>query len=134
MELSKYGNENSDSENCDKKLIEQFFEHSKLNVRNYFVEELTILDPDIIITANLWDISTKISNYILEFISKKMNVKIINEGEKVYLRSIEINNKTIPIFNTYHFSSSKCVRCDFYEPIQEIFCSDKFKKIFNIPR
>jgi hypothetical protein len=51
MEMSKYSNDNDD----DTELTGAFFEHSHLQNRNFFREELSLVDPDLVITMNLWD-------------------------------------------------------------------------------
>lgn len=61
MEISKYSNDAKDNNNADTVLINKFLEDSHLEKRNYFQEELKILDPDYIITGNLlgWQIEKK---------------------------------------------------------------------------
>jgi hypothetical protein len=54
MNISKYANWKDDSR-ADFDFINTFLEDSNLEKRNFFHEELEILDPDIIITMNLWD-------------------------------------------------------------------------------
>ena len=132
MELSKYGNNNG-SDRCDKKLIEQFLEHSNLEKRKYFKEEFSILEPDIIITQNLWGISKTISNYIDECIfNDDLECYAIKYDEYANLFCITINKKKIPVIDMSHFSrkTNKDIETKFYKPLNKVIKSDGFKKNF----
>ena len=131
MELSKYGNENYDSQKVDKALIEQFFEDSKLDKRNFYEEELKILDPHLIITMNLRAISNKINNYIDKYFFGRFNFTPIKPFGDTYLHSVIINGKKIPLIDTYHFSAIMSTKEVFYNPIIETLNSDTFNEIFS---
>ena len=66
MNISKYSNDRADGAKADVKLINQFLEDSNLEKRNFILEEIELLQPDIIITANLWD--GKINDYATVFL------------------------------------------------------------------
>ncbi len=54
MQLSKYSNDSDEGSIQNVEMMNRFLEDSELDKRNFFMEELSLLDPDIIITANLW--------------------------------------------------------------------------------
>lgn len=54
MQLSKYSNDSDEGSIRNVEMMNRFLEDSELDKRNFFMEELSLLDPDIIITANLW--------------------------------------------------------------------------------
>jgi len=55
MELSKYINDTSNGgQHADTTLMTRFLQDSHLDKRNFFTEEISLLDPDIILTMNLW--------------------------------------------------------------------------------
>jgi hypothetical protein len=102
MNFSKYSNDCEDGGTADVDLINKFIEDSHLDKRNFLKEELEILDPDIIITANLWD-KKIIRNEYLEYMFK--DIKFVgNEGGVANLSTMELNGKTIRIIDLYHFS------------------------------
>jgi hypothetical protein len=104
MEISKYANENDDGYNADMKLINSFLEHSELEKYNFIQEELSILDTDVIITMNLWDEARKIKD---KFLKLALGDEPVFDGNDpfVCIRRIKINNKYIPLLDTYHFSA-----------------------------
>ena len=55
MQLSKYSNDSDEGSIRNVEMMNRFLEDSELGKRNFFMEELSLLDPDIIITANLWE-------------------------------------------------------------------------------
>jgi hypothetical protein len=111
MNFSKYSNDCDDGASADIDLINKFLEDSKLNNRNYFKDELTILDPDIIITANLWD--GKIKNEYLEYMFGNLSF-IKAYSYKANLWTMEFNNKEIKIIDLYHFSYPGVSDRDYY--------------------
>jgi hypothetical protein len=98
----------------NKKLIRQFLEHSQSNFdkNNFFKEEISILNPDIIITLRLWKLNKKITEYIDGLIFDKKTFKfnfIKGYGKKdkwnyVTLNSIVLKRKKIPMIDMGHFS------------------------------
>ena len=79
INISKYSNDDENSWQTNKDLVHRFLEDSDLEKTNFFERELQILDPDVIITANLWDetIEKKYLNLCLPNInfSSTRNVK-----------------------------------------------------------
>jgi hypothetical protein len=117
MELSKYSNENDDGASADTELMASFFEHSNLQERNFVQEELSLLDPELVITMNLWD--GKIDAGILH----------LALGDAPFIdcpypsaarRTITINDNTVPVIDLYHFSARKKDNEDFYRPVMQI--------------
>ena len=105
MNLSKFSNE-SGNWNVDWELVDSFL----LSIKNtkYLFEEISIINPDIIITMNLQDRLKNLGD-----------IKKIEYGEKISIYSIKVNNRDIYIFDTYHFSSIKNSSEDFYNPIRD---------------
>ena len=125
VNISKYANCRDDGGNADFCSINKFLEHSNLENRNFFREELEILDPDIIITGNLWE--TSIDHKYLYSCFGKIEWRKINDDidGKVNVSSIIINGKSVKLLNTYHFSSRYSSKEYFYDPIMEIIFEKK---------
>ena len=66
MNISKYSNDSDSGGTADYTLINRFLEDSELEKRNFIREEIELLEPDIIITSNLWN--EKIEEKYLEMI------------------------------------------------------------------
>jgi len=101
MNISKYSNDREDGgKRADTVLMNQFLKDSDLNKRNFFKEELEILAPDVIITANLWDgkIKEEYMNVCFD------GIKLIKTIEGAALSTMVINKKSIKIIDLYHFS------------------------------
>jgi hypothetical protein len=133
MELSKYGNKNYNSASCNTKLITRFLEDSKLCKRNYYKEELELLDPDIIIVMELHELSDKITEYLDKYIIKNFTssrIKTFSNGN-IALHSFKVNKKKIPVIDMYHFSSrGKKIEEYYYNPIVTLLKSKTFKDKF----
>jgi hypothetical protein len=133
LELSKYGNVNSDSGHYDKDLMKSFFEHSDLGNTHFFEKELSILDPHIIITSNIWN-TTGIKKYIENYVFP--DYKKIYGNKYCCLGKVTINNKSVPLLDTYHFSAQGKNHQDtqvekwFYKPVMKMINSKKFEKAF----
>jgi hypothetical protein len=120
MNMSKYSNERPDGGKANKKLINDFLEHSSLIIEDYFQKEIKILSPDFIITDHLW-------NGIINKDSLKSCFGVDIEKEKpkksigsADLYEIKIQKKPIKLINTYHFSSRKSDQYDFYDPVMKL--------------
>lgn len=101
MNMSKYSNDREDGgKRADTVLMNQFLKDSDLKKRNFFKEELEILDPDVIITANLWD--GKIKKEYLDICFEGIN--LIKTIEGAAFSTMVINKKSIKIIDLYHFS------------------------------
>ncbi len=102
MNMSKYSNDRDDGAKADKELIQRFLKDSNLDKRNFILEEIEILEPDIIITGNLWDGLIDEKFLKLCFPNLYLIKKIEN---KANLYSTTINNRIIKLIDLYHFSS-----------------------------
>jgi hypothetical protein len=126
MNMSKYANWLDDNtQKADFNFINQFLEDSNLGKRNFFREEIEILDPDVIITMNLGkmaDAHTLIDQKYLDLCFGKIEWEKIqpDNDKKVKKTSISINGKCIKLLNSYHFSSGGSDKDDFYNPIMEL--------------
>jgi hypothetical protein len=121
MELSKYSNESeSGSVRRDAELMTAFLKNSRLEKHNFFREELAILDPDVIITMNLWDAG--IDKPLLELALGK---PVADEHSSSYLPHasldyIEVNEKQTPLIDLHHFSGRYDTEEYFYNPVMKI--------------
>lgn len=115
MNISKYSNDREDGgKKADATLMNQFLKDSALDKRNFFKEEIEILDPDIIITANLWDgkIEEKYMNLCFNEIKKVKSI------EGATLSTMMIKEKSIKIIDLYHFSQPGLSDKNyFYDPV-----------------
>jgi hypothetical protein len=117
MNISKYSNDREDGgKKADTVLINRFLEDSNLSIRNYFKEELEILDPDVIITANLWD--GKINEGYLNICFN--DIKPIKSIEGANLSTMVINKKNIKIIDLYHFSMPGSDKNYYYDPVNKL--------------
>ena len=105
MNLSKFSNE-SESWNVDWELVDSFL--NSIKETKYLYEEICVINPDLIITMNL---ENRLNNL--------GDVKAIEYGEKLSVYTLNVNNRDIYIFDTYHFSSIKNSSEDFYNPIKD---------------
>lgn len=107
MNISKISNENIHW-TSDWELIKRSFTDSTRK-KNFIQEEIKILDPHVIISMNLGEM-TRVFGDLREFKS----------DEKVTAFELELNDRTILVLDTFHFSSpTKLDVQDFYEPICE---------------
>jgi hypothetical protein len=121
MNVSKYSNEKDNGAVADKNLINRFLEHSPLNERNFFQEELAILEPDIIITGNLWD--GKIDENYLDLCFGKMKKTKEIKGKAIQYE-IGILQRKVKLIDIYHFSSRYSDKEYFYDPIMKLVFND----------
>ena len=109
MNFSKFSNE-TNSRALRRKLVNDFIKLSKNESKNYWNEQIRILDPHIIITMNLrkyWDL-----NLLGE-------IKPIDAKNHYY--TLKAGNRDIKLIDAmYHFSSSVSPKTVFYEPITNI--------------
>ena len=114
MNISKYSNDRVDGGKADKKLINRFLEDSELGKRNFIKEEIEMLEPDIIITANLWDGKIKKEYLDICFSNMKLIRKI---DDKLNIYRFNNKNKEIPIFDLWHFSRPGSDKVKYYDPV-----------------
>lgn len=106
MNLSKFSND-SDNWQANWALIDSFTTAFKDEVVNYFNKEIEILNPDLIITMNLEG-----------RLSVLGQVELLKPGSALSYHQLTVNERQIPLFDTYHFSAiGKSGEHDFYNPI-----------------
>jgi len=125
INISKYSNDLDSGGEANYDSINQFLEDSQLDKNKYFQEELEILDPDYIITFDLWE-NGKIDHKYLDL--------CLNRGEEVgkypkdspdgRLFKIDINGKPVKLVDIYHPASRKPDKQCFYMPLKELFFPD----------
>ena len=129
MNISKYGNGSITGGRSNFNLINQFLRDSELDKHNFITEEIELLEPDIIITANLWDgkINTNELNKIFNPKNKK---KLSYKRGIANLYDYKLNNnKTIKLIDLYHFSKPGSDQKLFYDPVMELLNKIKY---FNL--
>jgi hypothetical protein len=115
MELSKYSNDAEDANRRrDAELMTRFLRDSHLEKRNFVQEELSLLDPDIILTMNLCEMG--IDNALLEQAFGKVRF-IGNPEPALSVNMLPINGRDVPLFDLWHFASRKNTETDFYNPV-----------------
>lgn len=123
MNMSKYSNDREDGAKADTVLMNRFLKDSNLNKRNFFKEELAILDPDVIITANLWD--GKINEEYLDICFNQLNsIKFNADSMEGALHTMQLNNKSIKLIDLYHFSKPGSDKDYYYNPIVQLLFKD----------
>lgn len=126
MNLSKYSNDSDGGANRNVYMMNRFLEDSELEKKNFFLEELSILDPDIIITANLWKCGVKEEYLDLCFPNNNFKTWKTDESRNIDYGDFELNGKTVKLINTYHFSAyNKSIEDCFYNPVMKILFPKK---------
>ena len=119
MNISKYSNDSENSATADYDLINRFLADSNLTKRNFIREEIELLDPDIIITANLWD--TKIKQEYLELVFPTGDFEEVKSSKnEAILYDFQFNQKKIKFIDAFHFSARGSDEGKFYEPIMNL--------------
>ncbi len=121
MNISKYLNpEEEKSGTSNFNLINQFLEDSELDKRNFIQEEIALLEPDIIITANLWGCKIKKKYLDMVFPPQDLGAPVFDQTKNACLQSLQLNGRTIKRIDTYHFSAVGNDQELFYDPIMEL--------------
>ena len=123
MNISKYSNDCDDGASADYELINRFLEDSELDKRNFVQEEIELLSPSVIITANLWNGEIK-----KELINAAFPEKLFSEGiglqnNEACLYDYRLGKKTIKLRDLFHFSSRKSDAEYFYNPVMKLLFS-----------
>ncbi len=120
MQLSKYSNDSDEGATRNVYMMNRFLEDSELDKRNFFLEELSLLEPDVIITANLWGCGVK-DEYLEQcFPSEKFKIWKKYGNNIADFVDFDLNGKKIKLINTFHFSAIKSIEDCFYNPVMEI--------------
>jgi hypothetical protein len=119
MELSKYSNDAEDAnQHRDADLMTRFLRDSHLEKRNFLREEISLLDPDIILTMNLW--GAGLDTTLLEQALGKVR-SAGNPEPAVSVNVLSVNGRDIPLFDLWHFASRKNTETDFYNPVMRVW-------------
>lgn len=117
MNISKYSNDRDDGGNADFSLINRFLSDSELDKRNFVMEEIALLSPNIVITANLWNGGICENLINLAFPKNLFSNGIGTKNGEAYLNDFEIGDKNAKLIDLYHFSSRKSDEDYFYNPV-----------------
>jgi len=117
MNISKYSNDREDGGSADLWLINRFLVDTCIEKRNFIKEEIELIDPDIIITANLWD--GKISNKYLDLCFPNKELVSYIENKANYYR-LRINDKDIKLIDLWHFSKPGSDKENYFDPVVEL--------------
>ena len=121
MNISKYLNpEEEKSGTSNFNLINQFLEASELDERNFIQEEIALLEPDFIITANLWGCKIKKKYLDMVFPPQDLGAPVFDQTKNACLQNFRLNGRTIKRIDTYHFSAVGNDQELFYDPIMEL--------------
>jgi hypothetical protein len=120
MEISKYSNDGQDApSHRDVELMTSFLKDSQLEKRNFVREELDILDPDLVITMNLW--MSGLDYDLLELaLGEVPTVDAETYQPEAGLYTITINNRAVPLIDLFHFSAIKNTEESFYNVVMSI--------------
>lgn len=122
MNISKYSNESYSGGVANCKLINRFLQDSELDKRNFIREEISILDPDIIITANLWNGKIDINQLEKVFPLKDTYfLKCVNKF--AFLYDFNFCGKNLRFIDVSHFSCRGSDKKNFYDPVMELLFS-----------
>lgn len=121
INISKFSNDHPNNWESNTNLIDRFLKDSELDKRNFFNEELEILSPDVIITANLWNglIKEEYLNLCLPP-EKFINEKKLKDNVAIYYE-FNLNCKKIDFIDLYHFSTpGKSDKDCYYNPVMKV--------------
>lgn len=122
INISKYSNDDESVWQTNVNLVHRFLKDSKLGKTNFFQKELEILEPDVIITANLWEIiEQEYMNLCLPESNFLGTKNITHDGESVAeYGKYTLNGKMIDFINLYHFSAKKSDKYCYYNPVMKV--------------
>lgn len=121
INISKFSNDDESNWQTNINLVHRFLKDSELEKTNFFQKELEILDPDVIITANLWNrlIKEEYLNLCLPP-EKFINEKKLKDNVAIYYE-FNLNDKKIDFIDLYHFSTpGKSDKYCYYNPVMKI--------------
>jgi hypothetical protein len=112
MNFSKLSNETDFSAKLNLPAVTAFLECSQGAGTNFFNREISILEPDLIITMNLNKWLAALGEY-----------ELVEQLPKVERLRLKAGGRSIPLLNTYHFSALKKDQDDYYDPVLEAWKS-----------
>ena len=133
INLSKYSNDSKNWQ-ADYVLMNRFLEDAELGRRNYLREQISILDPDIIISCNLWG-DDRINHDLLDLIfppadfSRKIPELSTDGVSNVY--DFRFEGKNIRFIDLYHFSAVRVGETMGYELDKTYYYDPVMKAVFG---
>ena len=129
INISKYSNDDKNNWQTNIVLANRFLKDSNLDKTNFFQKELELLNPDIIITANLWE-HVLFNEEYLDLCLPKTNFSkgknVIYDGESVAeYGKYNLNGRDIDYIDLYHFSAKKSDKYCYYNPVMKILFPKK---------
>lgn len=119
MNVSKYSNDTENGATADFTLINRFLTDSRLEERNFIREEIELLEPDVIVAANLW--GGKIDEEKLALVFPNEDFSNKKTDNTINCWDFNLNGKTVKIIDSWHFSNWKKIdQEDFYDPIMKL--------------
>lgn len=120
MNISKYSNDSVTGGSADFDLINRFLLDCDLDKRNFIREEIKLLDPDVIITANLW--GGHINGELLGKVFPKNDLVYESSkstGDVAAVHDFNLDGKHIPLIDLYHFSAPGSDEKGYYAPVMK---------------
>ena len=118
INITKYLNDSPNNQNYDPVLMGNFLKDSQLDKRNFIEEEIAILDPDLIISGNIWDCG--INDYLDKYLGKKTDLNnnvMVGPRTAALLYELAMKNKTVKVMDFYHFSARFADMDYWYKPL-----------------
>lgn len=130
MNISKYSNDSYDGATMDAALVARFLKDSELDKRNFFQEELELLAPDIIVTANLWEarIEEKYLNLCLpnDNFSDNLAPKSKEYDGIICRYKYKMAGREVDVVDLYHLSARNLPdEKGFYRPVMDVLFPNK---------
>ena len=131
INISKYSNDDEENWQTNVNLANRFLRDSNLGETNFFQKELEILNPDIIITANLWEHGIFNEEYLdlcLPYVNFSKRKNVTHQGKKIAkYGKYNLNGRDIDYIDLYHFSAKKSDKYCYYNPVMKVLFNKKRK-------
>jgi len=110
--------------------MQQFLIDSDLDNFEFAKKELELLNPNIVITMNLWEcgLDTALIEKALGKVSQLCGNIYLPHAT---LNSLIVGSKEVPLIDMMHFSSRKSHERDFYNPAMKIILDLKSRGILT---
>lgn len=129
INISKYSNDDKENWQTNVDLANRFLRDSNLSETNFFQKELEILNPDLIITANLWERGIFDEEYLdlcLPNVNFSKGKNVTYQGKKIAeYGKYNLNGRDIDYIDLYHFSAKKSDKYCYYNPVMKILFKKK---------
>ena len=124
INISKYSNDDEENWQTNVDLANRFLRDSNLGETNFFQKELEILNPDLIITANLWEhgiFNEKYLNLCLPYSNFSNGKNVTHKGKSVAeYGKYDLNGRDIDYIDLHHFSAKKSDKYCYYNPVMKV--------------